>query len=100
MKAELPSFAKLDHFNELYIDERRAIVAKYPNGDPSTQGMYANESGFAHDSKSWGPSNFNPSMEVHVLAPNRTHAYFTNYQIGIGPKQTRRIKYELSNLIG
>ena len=41
MKAQVPPSVNLDQFNELYIDERRAIVAKYPNGDPSTQGLYA-----------------------------------------------------------
>jgi hypothetical protein len=85
MKAELPPFVRLDQFNELYIDERRAIVAKYPNGDPSTQGLYANQSGFAHDSQSWWPSNFNPSVEIHVLEPNRSIGTgFSNYQMGLG----------------
>jgi hypothetical protein len=35
-KAQVPDSVNLDQFNELYIDGRRAIVAKYPNGDPST----------------------------------------------------------------
>jgi hypothetical protein len=43
MKAQIPSSVNLDQFNELYIDDRRAIVAKYPNGDPSTQGLYAKD---------------------------------------------------------
>ncbi|CAF3012377.1 unnamed protein product, partial [Rotaria sp. Silwood2] len=37
MKSLVPPEINLDEFNELYIDDRRAIVAKYPNGDPSTQ---------------------------------------------------------------
>jgi hypothetical protein len=41
MKATVPPSVNLDQFNELYIDDRRAIVAKYPNGDPATQGLYA-----------------------------------------------------------
>jgi hypothetical protein len=84
MKAELPPTVRLDQFNELYIDERRAIVAKYPNGDPSTQGLYAPQPGFSYDSQSWWPSNVNPSVEIHILEPNRTNTVFHNYQIGLG----------------
>jgi hypothetical protein len=74
----------LDQFNELYIDERRAVVAKYPNEDPSTQGLYANLPGFVYDSRSWWPSNLNPSVEVHVLKPHRSGTIFPNYQLGLG----------------
>ena len=38
MKAQVPTSVNLDQFNELYIDGKRAIIAKFPNGDPSTQG--------------------------------------------------------------
>lgn len=47
MKAQVPSWVNVDQFNELYIDKRRAIVAKYPDGDPSTQGLYAANPGFS-----------------------------------------------------
>ncbi|CAF0888441.1 unnamed protein product [Rotaria sp. Silwood1] len=43
MKAQVPSSVNLDLFNELYTDGRRAVVVKYPNGDPSTQGLYAKD---------------------------------------------------------
>ena len=65
MKAQVPFSVNLDQFNELYIDERRAIVAKYPNGDPATQGLYATNPGFSYDSQSWVP----PSS-----CSNRTHS--------------------------
>jgi hypothetical protein len=84
MKATVPPSVNLDQFNELYIDERRAIVAKYPNGDPSTQGLYAEQPGFSHDSKSWWPSNFNRSVDIHVQEPYRNGTSFQNYQIGLG----------------
>ena len=84
MKADLPPSVKLDQFNELYIDERRAIVAKYPNGDPSTQGLYAKQPGFAKDWQNWWQPNFNPSMEIHVRDPYRNNTAFPYYQIGVG----------------
>ena len=37
MRAPVPESVNLDQFNELYIDGQRAIVAKYPNGDPNTR---------------------------------------------------------------
>ncbi|CAF4164229.1 unnamed protein product, partial [Adineta steineri] len=84
MKAQLPSSLNLDQFNELYIDGRRAIVAKYPNGDPSTQGLYAQDPGFSYDSQSWISLVHNPSVEIHIQEPYRNGTVFTNYQLGVG----------------
>ena len=83
MKAVLPSNIELNNFNELYIDERRAIVAKYPNGDPSTQGLYAKEPGFSYDTEFWWPSEFDRSDEIHIKEPFRNGTYFSHYQIGL-----------------
>ena len=84
MKAQIPSYVNLDRFNELYIDGRRAIVAKYPNGDPSTQGLHTKDSGFSFDAKSWVPPVVVPSLAVHVQEPNRNGTAFPNYHISIG----------------
>jgi hypothetical protein len=84
MKAQVPPFVNLDHFNELYIDETRAIVAKYPNGDPSTQGLYADVPGFFNGAQSWVPPIQIPSMKIFVEEPSRNGTVFTNYQDGLG----------------
>ena len=84
MKAQVPSSVNLDEFNELYIDGKRAIIAKYPNGDPSTQGLYADNPGFSNDAKSWISPIRNPSTEIHVQSPSRNGTVFTNYQLGVG----------------
>ncbi|CAF3609041.1 unnamed protein product [Rotaria socialis] len=84
MKAQIPSFVNLDQFNELYIDDGRAIVAKYPNGDPATHGLYAKDPGFSYDSQSWIAPIFNPSTDIHVDKPYRNGTEFPNYQLGIG----------------
>ena len=83
MKAQVPDSVNLDQFNELYIDGRRAIVAKFPNGDPSTQGLYARDSGFSHDAQGWVPPVHNPSVEIHIQEPIRNGTVFTNYQLGV-----------------
>ncbi len=84
MKAQVPSYVNLDQFNELYIDERRAIVAKYPNGDPSTQGLYAQNPGFSYDSESWVPPTLMAGVNINVLQPNRSGTQYPNYRLSIG----------------
>jgi hypothetical protein len=84
MKAQVPPSVNLDQFNELYIDERRAIVAKYPNGDPATQGLYATHPGFSYESQRWVPPIQTPSMKIYVQEPSRNGTIFTNYQDGLG----------------
>jgi hypothetical protein len=84
MKAQIPSSVNLDQFDELYIDDRRAIVAKYPNGDPSTQGLYAKDPGFSFDAESWEAPIHIPSVDILVQSPSRNGTRFPNYQLGDG----------------
>ncbi|CAF1092306.1 unnamed protein product, partial [Adineta ricciae] len=84
MQAQIPSDVRLDLFNELYIDGKRAIIAKYPNGDPSTQGLYAKTPGFAFDVQNWLPSTYNPSVQVLIQEPHRNGTVFPYYQLGVG----------------
>lgn len=84
MKAQVPSYVDLDQFNELYIDGSRAIVAKYPNGDPSTQGLYAKNPGFAFDSLKWWQPTHKKSVDIHISDPHRDGTVFPYYQIGVG----------------
>ena len=83
MKAVLPPCVNLNSFNELYVDGKRAIVAKYPNGDPSTQGLYAKDPGFSFDVHSWVPPKFYQSEEIHVQEPYRNGTVFTHFQLGL-----------------
>jgi len=84
MKAQVPSSVNLDTFNELYIDGKRAIIAKYPNGDPSTQGLYAANPGFSYDAKSWVSPVHVSSVDILVQSPSRNGTVFPNYQLGVG----------------
>ncbi len=84
MKAQVPDSINLDEFNELYIDGKRAIVAKYPNGDPSTQGTYAANPGYSYDSQSWAPPVHTPSVDIQIQSPSRDGTVFPNYQLGLG----------------
>jgi hypothetical protein len=84
MKSQVPPSVNLDQFNELYIDGRRAIVAKYPNGDPSTQGLYAMNPGYSYDSQSWVAPVHVPSVDIQIDSPSRNGTKFPNYQVGVG----------------
>jgi hypothetical protein len=85
MKAQVPLSVNLDQFNELYIDDRRAAVAKYPNGDPATQGLYATDPEFSYHSQSWVPPSFSsPDVDIRVQEPNRSGTSFPNYHRGLG----------------
>ncbi|CAF4233558.1 unnamed protein product [Rotaria socialis] len=61
MKAQIPSYINLEQFNELYINGRRAIAAKYPCGDLSIQGLYAKDPGFSYNVSRWLPPTINKS---------------------------------------
>jgi hypothetical protein len=84
MKAQVPPSVNLDQFNELYIDDKRAIIAKYPNGDPSAQGLYAKDTGFSHGAQRWWPPIRSKSVDIHVQSPTRNGTVFPNYQLGLG----------------
>jgi hypothetical protein len=84
MKAQIPPSVNVNEFNELYIDGTRAIVAKYPNGDPSTQGLYAKNPGFSYNAQSWASPIHNQSVDIHVQEPSRDGTSFRYYQIGLG----------------
>ena len=84
MKAQVPPFINLDLFNELYIDGKRAIVAKYPNGDPSIQGLYADNPGFSNSAESWISPAHILSADIYVDSPSRNNTVYSNYQIGVG----------------
>ena len=84
MKAQVPPYVNLDHFNELYIDEKRAIVAKYPNGDPATQGLYATNPGFSNGSEKWLPSTNIPCVFTQVQEPFRNGTSYPYYTLGLG----------------
>jgi hypothetical protein len=84
MKAQVPNSVNLDEFNELYIDGQRAIVAKYPNGDPSTQGLYAANPGYSNDSESWLSPVHIPSVDIQIQSPSRDGTVFPYYQLGLG----------------
>ena len=87
MKARIPDSVAVDwdNFNELYIDEWRAVRAKFPNGDPFLTSRLTQPTGYVDGAASWvGPdASIPPAVEIHVSDPLPRSTYFTQYQLGL-----------------
>ena len=72
-------------FTSLFIYNRRAVRARYPDGNPETTGLYTNPTGYVPSAVKWlPPSIMNPGKEILITNPNRTDSYFPYFQIGVG----------------
>ena len=87
LRASLPDLPAFDrwHFNELYTDGRRAVTAKYPNGDPATHGLW-NKQGWITSAKGWGPDKRFPA----VARGPRLHAHAAQHALPPVPDGHRR----------
>ena len=87
MQAKLPASMVVDwdHFNELFIDDWRAIRAKFPNGDPFLTSKLTSPTGYVSGAASWvGPDpHIPPATEIHVSVPAPESKYFPQFQIGL-----------------
>ena len=71
--------------NELFQDSSRLIRAKFPNSDPSTQGMWTQPTGWFDQAEQWLPPKPHPPVTlVEVSEPNRNGTAFPYFQAGIG----------------
>ena len=78
----IPAFDRW-HFNELYVDNQRAVRAKYPNGDPAIHGLW-DKTGWYSNVKRWIPPVHSPSaVDISVSSPVRV-GHFRAYQMGVG----------------
>ena len=72
-------------FNTLFINSRRAIRARYPDGNPETMGLHTNPTGYVPRAKSWLPPEKKPAAsEIHIQSPARNGTHFPEFQVGIG----------------
>ena len=87
MKATIPDSVAVnwDNFNELYIDNWRAIRAKYPNGDPFLYSRLTQPTGYVDGAQSWITPDpaIVPATEIHVSDPMPRSKYFPQFQIGL-----------------
>lgn len=76
---------KPNNFTSLFIDGRRAVRARYPDGNPETMGLHTQPTGYVSKAESWlPPVVYEPALEIHIASPERNHTHFPQFQIGIG----------------
>ena len=72
-------------FTTLFLNGRRAIRARYPDGNPETMGLHTDPTGYVASAVSWlPPVNKPPAQEIHIDNPQRNGTHFPHFLIGIG----------------
>ena len=72
-------------FTSLFINGRRAIRARYPDGNPETMGLHTMPTGYVSSAVNWlthAPRS--DATEVVVETPQRNGTHFPVFRIGIG----------------
>lgn len=82
-KADLSSF-HLPAFSQLYAEDRRLILARYPNANVDYQGVHTDPSGYLDSNLAhWDAvKSFPDALEYHFDTPTRTNGTYTSYSLG------------------
>ena len=84
MVADLSDQSPSD-FTSLFINNRRAVRARYPDSNPETTGLHTDPTGYVPSAVKWlPPSTKEPGKEIIITNPNRTGSGFPFFQIGVG----------------
>ena len=84
MSADLSS-QNPNNFTSLFLNGRRAVRARYPDGNPETTGLYTNPTGYVPKADSWlPPAPHGAASEIHIQSPIRDGTYFPSFELGIG----------------
>ena len=71
-------------FTSLFLNGRRVVRARYPDGNPETMGLHTDPSGYTTAPK-WLPHiDKPPAKEIHIDSPQRNRSHFPEFLIGIG----------------
>ena len=72
-------------FNSLFINGRRAVRARFPNGNPETTGIHTTPTGYVDKALQWLPAKSSPpAVDILIQHPFRPHNQFPIFQLGIG----------------
>ena len=72
-------------FTSLFLNGRRAVRARYPDGNPETMGLHTSPTGYISKADSWLPPTHNPpSMNIIIQSPIKNGTEFQNFYLGVG----------------
>ena len=72
-------------FTTLFLNGRRAVCARYPDGNPETMGLHTNPTGYVQSAVKWlPPPKSTPPLEVHVDSPQRNGTHFPQFHLFTG----------------
>ena len=72
-------------FTSLFINGRRVVRARYPDGNPETMGLHTLPTGYVPSAERWlPPISHDAAQEIHISSPERNHTHFPEFQLGIG----------------
>lgn len=72
-------------FTSLFLNGRRAVRARYPDGNPETMGLHTNPTGYVPSAVSWlPPVKKPPAEEIHIDTPQRNGTHFPQFNLAIG----------------
>jgi hypothetical protein len=72
-------------FSTLFLNGRRAIRARYPDGNPETMGLHTTLTGYMHSAEKWLPAVSKPAAEeIHIESPQTPRSEFPAFYTGIG----------------
>ena len=71
-------------FNQLFIDGRRVVRARYPNGNPETTGLHTDPTGYFPTADQWYHISPTPGTSFVVESPNRNGTHFPYFSLGEG----------------
>ena len=72
-------------FTSLFLNKRRAVRARYPDGNPETLGLHTDPTGYVTNAKHWlPPAHKPPATDILLGSPERNGTHFPHFYIGIG----------------
>ena len=71
-------------FNQLFIDGRRAVRARYPNGNPETNGLHTDPTGYFSGVQKWYNKPPEAGKTIVIEDPNRIGTHFPYFSLGEG----------------
>ena len=72
-------------FSTLFLNGRRAVRARYPNGNPETMGLHTNPTGYISSAVKWlSPATKSRAYDIDFDAPQRNGTHFPQFHIDYG----------------